>query len=488
MISSDSSVAAEQAATGRRAVANYLDPVDGDPDAVLAADADADTDSPDFPASDAELERELALAMAEVDAEVDIEAEVAAPRPALALEAEEVAKPRDPLVYAHEPPLFLISAIVSGLFWLALTVATLGAALLYLLAFGVAWLFAQSAVIARLKGSGVRISAHQFPDLYQRLLHCCHRLGLAKVPDAYLLHDNGGLNALALRFLGRHFVVLHADVVDALADRPDALNFYIGHELGHIRRKHLVHGPLLWPAGVLPLLGAAYARAREYSCDRHGLACCPDADTAARGLAALAAGRERWRTLDLDTYAAQAQATGGFWMAFHELTGDYPWLVKRLLRLREERPALPRRSFPAWLLALLVPRLAGGGSAAFIGVALIGIAAAVAIPAYRDYTVRTQVAVGVATAEDVAKKVEAYYRENGKAPTSPEEAHIDPLPASGEVRAVDIQPGGAVVVTLGVAPVADGRIVMSPSLDEYDSIQWKCMSDLPRRYLPPRCR
>jgi hypothetical protein len=59
------------------------------------------------------------------------------------------------------------------------------------------------------------------------------------VPEAYLLQMGGMLNAFATRFLGRDFLVLYSDVVDGLADNPDALNFYIGHEIGHIKRKHL---------------------------------------------------------------------------------------------------------------------------------------------------------------------------------------------------------------------------------------------------------
>lgn len=35
----------------------------------------------------------------------------------------------------------------------------------------------------------------------------------------------GAFNAFATRFFGRDFLVLYSDVVDALEDNPDALNF-----------------------------------------------------------------------------------------------------------------------------------------------------------------------------------------------------------------------------------------------------------------------
>ena len=44
----------------------------------------------------------------------------------------------------------------------------------------------------------------------------------------------------------------------------------------------------------LPLIGAAYSRAREYTCDLHGLACCPNPEHAARAIAAISAGGKRW--------------------------------------------------------------------------------------------------------------------------------------------------------------------------------------------------
>jgi hypothetical protein len=197
-------------------------------------------------------------------------------------------------------------------------------------------------------------------------------------------------------------VVLYSDVVDALEQRPDAINFYIGHELGHIARSHLVWAPLLWPAGLLPLLGAAYSRAREYTCDRHGLRCTKSWGDAVLGMAALAAGEKRWKTINLKQYLEQAKATSGFWMSFHELTGDYPWLVKRIAAVKSlaqgEKVSHPGRNPLAWLLALFVPRIgiAGGAGSILIVVAIVGILAAIAIPAYQEYMARAQMSGGFA--------------------------------------------------------------------------------------------
>jgi Zn-dependent protease with chaperone function/type II secretory pathway pseudopilin PulG len=296
--------------------------------------------------------------------------------------------PTGDLVYPNEEPLFAISLVISIPFWLLLLVGTLGVALLYAALFFVFYLFAQSALIAYIKGTAVKITAQQFPDLQERLTSCCRRLGMDIVPETYLLHGDGAFNAFATRFLGTHFVVLLSDVVDALESRPGALNFYLGHELAHIHRRHLVWRPVLLPASLLPLIGAAYHRAREATCDNYGAACCDDPQDAIVGLSVLAAGRERWKAMSFSEYLGQARETSGFWMSFHELVSDYPWLVKRVARVTARSqgrpPDIPSRSPVAYLFAIFIPRTGAGGGAGLVSlllvVAVIGIIAAIAIP------------------------------------------------------------------------------------------------------------
>ena len=238
------------------------------------------------------------------------------------------------LVYPRERMLGIITLVLGLLIWLGMVVGTFGAALIGLALGFVVYLFAQSTLIAHIKGNGVELSEAQFPDLYAQFAACCDRLQMKTRPQAYILNGNGGLNAFATKFLGTQFVVLMSDVVDAMSKHTDGVRFYIGHELGHLRMKHLSGGHLLrWPALWLPLIGAAYSRARESTCDRHGLACSGSPEGAARALAALSAGAERWKQLDVTAYLHQANHSSGFWMSFHELIAGYPWLTKRAARV-----------------------------------------------------------------------------------------------------------------------------------------------------------
>jgi Zn-dependent protease with chaperone function/type II secretory pathway pseudopilin PulG len=386
--------------------------------------------------------------------------------------------------------------VLSVLLWIVLVVGTVGMALAYgLLAF-LGYCFAQSALISHIKGTGVQITEQQFPDLHRQIAACCEKLGQHEQPDAYLMQMGGALNAFATRFFGRDFLVLYSDVVDALADNPDALNFYIGHEIGHIKRKHLAWSTVLLPASILPLVGAAYSRAREYTCDRHGLAACDNALNAEFGMAALAAGGKRWRTMSKTAYIGQVQHTDSFWMSFHELVGDYPWLVKRMGAVRSlalgQEPRQPRRHPMAVLLALFVPRFGvGGGGSLIVTVATVGVLAAVAIPAYQTYTQKAQVFAAYASGRAAAHAVGMYYMDNRKVPATLDAAGISVPPGDKAVELIQLNPeNGQVRVFTRIKSVhGQGTMTFTPSIDQKKGVVWKCSAeDLRPELLPPTCR
>jgi len=182
---------------------------------------------------------------------------------------------------------------------------------LYILLGYLMFLFAHSGFISHLKGNGVRITAEHYPDLHASLVRCCDTVGLDKVPEAYVVRADV-FNALATRFLGRHFVVLFSDVLDALETQPSAVDFYVGHELGHIHRNHLKWAGFLIPGMMLPLLGSAYRRAEEYTCDRYGTACCKDDTDVIAAIGTIAAGDTRWKTFRVGEFMKQRQQTSGF--------------------------------------------------------------------------------------------------------------------------------------------------------------------------------
>jgi Tfp pilus assembly protein PilE len=254
---------------------------------------------------------------------------------------------------------------------------------------------------------------------------------------------------------------------------------------------------VLLPASLLPLVGAAYSRAREYTCDRHGLAACENPVNAEFGMAALAAGGKRWRTMSKTTYISQTQHTDRFWMSFHELVGDYPWLVKRMGALRSlaqgHEPSQPRRHPMAVLLALFVPRLGvGGGSGLLVTVAMVGVMAAVAIPAYQTYVQKAQVAAAYQSGRQAGAAVEKYYFATNNVPATLEAAGVSANPAGNKaVELIQLNPENAQirVLTRIVSVHGQGTLMFTPSLDASKRMVWKCSAqDLDVQALPADCR
>ena len=388
------------------------------------------------------------------------------------------------LVYPRERSLGAITLVLGVLIWLALIMGTFGVALVVAGVGAVLALFVHSALIAHLKGNAVEISTEQFPDLYAQFVECCRRLDIASPPQAYILNGNGVLNAFATKFLRTRYVVLTSDIVDAMQGNAEGLRFYIGHELGHLRMKHMSKQLLRWPVLWLPLLGAAYSRARESTCDRHGLTCSGSGAAAVRALSVLSAGRARWRTLNVASYIRQTEHSRGFWMSFHELIAGYPWLTKRAARMTCDS-ATPARNPLAYLLAIFIPfggRL-GGGFSFLIMVYIIGVSAAVAIPAYQDYTIRAKLTAAAVSSGTAREKLADYYQSQHRIPESLEAAGVSAQLADGSPLSLDTKRMSLTVTT------KQGDLIFVPS-EARGRIRWTCTNGegLKASQLPAFCR
>ena len=174
-----------------------------------------------------------------------------------------------------EQPLFVLSASFSGLAWAALVISIVG--LVYGLLIGFFLLAAHALFLAHVRGNGVCLSERQLPDLYSRVRAASASLGLPRTPEVYLLQGGGLLNAFATKFFARRFVILLSDLVDHCQDSRQ-LDFVVGHELAHHAAGHLAWRLFLAPSMIVPLLGPAYSRACEYTCDRAGASVCGDTE------------------------------------------------------------------------------------------------------------------------------------------------------------------------------------------------------------------
>lgn len=128
-----------------------------------------------------------------------------------------------------------------------------------------------------------------------------------------------------------------------------------------------------------------------------------------------------------------------------------------------------------------------------ITVAIVGILAAVALPAYQDYTIRAQVTEGISLASGAKAAVAEYHSNKGDFPAGNEEAGFNG--ASGKfVDSVEIA-DNVVTATFGEGANTniDGEtIVLTASPTDAGNLQWSCggsmVSGEKVKYLPSSCR
>jgi len=123
-------------------------------------------------------------------------------------------------------------------------------------------------------------------------------------------------------------------------------------------------------------------------------------------------------------------------------------------------------------------------------IAPIGILAAVALPAYQDYTIRAKVSEALATAAPARTAVHAYIMQRNAVPRSLDEAGVE-VPPTRTVQSVAINPRDATLtVTLAFSPLAGKTILLVPQRSgANNTITWACRpGTVPRKYLPASCR
>ncbi len=125
-----------------------------------------------------------------------------------------------------------------------------------------------------------------------------------------------------------------------------------------------------------------------------------------------------------------------------------------------------------------------------IVVAIIGILAAVALPAYQDYTKRAHVSEGITLGASAKAAVTEYYVSEAGWPTDNTAAG---LPAStsitgNAVTGVAVN-DGVITITYNNKVESGKTIVITPSVAGGGSIKWTCTGgNVDDKYRPSNCR
>ena len=236
--------------------------------------------------------------------------------------------------WPSEAPLRVVLVFVSLAIWGLIILSILG--LIYALAIGGFLFLVHLMFVAHVRGSAVRLGPEQFPELDQRVRELAARAGLKNAPDAYLMQAGGTLNAFATKFLRSKMIILFSDLLDACGENLAARDMIIGHELGHIKAGHLNWTWLHAPGSFVPFLGAAYSRAREYTCDRYGAALCGDKRGALAGLAIFSAGSKRGPSVNLQALVQQRNDMNTGWLTLARWLMGHPPLCDRIAALNPD--------------------------------------------------------------------------------------------------------------------------------------------------------
>jgi Zn-dependent protease with chaperone function len=166
--------------------------------------------------------------------------------------------------------------------------------------------------------------------------------------------------------------VLYSDLVRACGDNLDALDFIVGHELGHIHRGHLNWPWLVGPAMFIPFLGTAYSRACEYTCDRYGFQAPSDSNRSLDGLCILAAGPQFVPYVNRQAFVDQHDDLNTAFMKLGEWFATHPPLAKRVAALAPNLELDHRNSasatFGALVMAFVLFAVPVAGGAFFLKV------------------------------------------------------------------------------------------------------------------------
>ncbi len=122
-----------------------------------------------------------------------------------------------------------------------------------------------------------------------------------------------------------------------------------------------------------------------------------------------------------------------------------------------------------------------------IVVAIIGILAAVALPAYQDYTVRAKVSELILAGSAYKTAIAEKYQADNDSASAGSNITVNVV---GKITAGTVSNAGVITIQGSTASTSVGAavtITMTPTYNSAGTISWSC-TGTPPRYMPATCR
>lgn len=203
----------------------------------------------------------------------------------------------------------------------------------------------------QLLGTAVKVSEKQFPLIHRQATICERILNLSPV-NIFIGNSPSGMSSVTAFTYGTEesaCIFLSSGLIDALS--ADELRFVIGHEMGHIKSRHVLYLTIanmislglsaissVASQVLVSMLGqllSPWQRKAEITADRAGLLCCQNVHTAVSTMVKVSLGaRKLFDQIDLEEYLKQSETLKAKYK-WSESQETHPYVIHRVNFLKE---------------------------------------------------------------------------------------------------------------------------------------------------------